>query len=89
MKLDDAVIITKGACALTRGMLIPLGAGLSQWVNSGDWPSTLVWIVVIAGCLIGGANSLSDFLSQAFGNYKAQSRADTARVDMAPKPPAP
>lgn len=72
MKLDTAVIITKGICYTVMGGLTPLATGLGQWVDTGEWPPTINWVVIIAGCIVGAATQMLSFLSSSFGNYKEQ-----------------
>ena len=57
------------------GGLTTLAGGLSQWIQGGTIPA-INWIVIIAGCFVGAATQLLAFLSQSFGDYKIQMRAD-------------
>lgn len=86
MKLETAVIITKGLCYVTIGGLTPLSAALAQWANTGEWPPRIIWVVVLSGCIVGGATQLLSFLSGSFSNYK-QSRTgdDDAILRRAPR----
>jgi hypothetical protein len=86
MKIETAVIGTKGLCFTLIGMLTPLTVGLAQWANTGEWPSPIIWIITGASCGVGGATQLLAFLSQSFGDYKAQLRTD-AGVPAAVVPP--
>lgn len=63
------MIIVKGICFVLIGALTPLGAALAQWANSGEWPNAVVWIVIIGGCVVGGATQLLSFLSSAYADY--------------------
>ena len=79
MKLNTAIIITKGLCYLLVGVFTPWSAALAQWVNSGEWPSKIIWVgVLLPVSAIGGASSLLAFLSGSFTEYKAQKRSDEA-----------
>jgi hypothetical protein len=78
MKIDTAAIVTKGACFVIIGGMTPLASGLSQWIEGGTIPK-LNWIVIIAGCFVGAATQMLAFLSQSFGDYKAQVRADAGQ----------
>lgn len=84
MKLETTVILTKGICFTIIGGMTPLASGLSQWIEGGTIPR-LNWIVIIAGCFVGAATQMLAFLSQSFGDYKAQIRADAG----APPVPSP
>ena len=59
------------------GGLTPLASGLSQWIEGGTIPK-LNWIVIGAACFVGAATQMLAFLSQSFGDYKAQKRSDLA-----------
>ena len=72
MKLENAVIVAKGVCFLIIGFFTPLTVGLAQWANTGEWPSRIIWIVMGASCAVGAASQLLAFLSQSFGDWKAQ-----------------
>lgn len=76
MKLEDVVVVTKGACLTADGFLGPIVVGLAQWANTGEWPSNIVWVIILAMAFKGAANSLLGFLSQSFGNWKAQRTVD-------------
>jgi hypothetical protein len=80
MKLDTAVIITKGLCFVAAGVTAPLVTGLAQWSDSGQWPPTINWIVLIAMCVGGGATALLAFLSQSFGNYKVEMKNGNTEI---------
>ena len=75
--MSTAVIIVKGLCYMTIGGLTPLTSGLAQWIEGGVIPQ-LNWIVIIAGCCVGAATQVLSFLSQSFGNYKAECAAVVA-----------
>ena len=68
-KLDTSVIIVKAFCYVLIGGLTPLGASLAQWANSGESPGRIVWITIIAGCIVGGATQLLSFLSGSYSDY--------------------
>ena len=74
MSLETAVIITKGFCFVVIGGMTPLATGLAQWVDSGQWPPAINWVVIGAGCFAGAATQMLAFLSQSYGDYKAQKR---------------
>lgn len=69
MKLSDAVIVTKGACFVVIGGMTPLASGLGQWIDAGTWPPTINWVVILAGCAVGGATQLLSFLSSSYSDY--------------------
>lgn len=75
MKLDSAVIITKGLCYLFIGFTAPLGTALAQWANEGQWPPTINWVVIVGVCVGSAAASLLAFLSGSYREY-AQSRTN-------------
>jgi hypothetical protein len=70
MKLETAVIITKGACFVTIGAATPMVTGLAQWIDSGQWPPTINWVGIGLGAAMGAATQVLAFLSQSFGDYK-------------------
>lgn len=57
------------------GGMTPLASGLSQWIEGGVIPP-LNWVVIIAGCIVGGATQLLAFLSQSFSDYKVQMKSN-------------
>lgn len=88
MKLETAVIITKGLCYTIMGGLTPLATGLTQWVDSGEWPPKINWVIIIAGCIVGAATQMLAFLSQSFGDYKEQIKSgDTVTAQAPPDKP--
>lgn len=70
MKVDTGVLIAKALCYITIGGLTPLATGLGQWVDTGDWPPRINWVVIGAGCAVGAATQLLSFFSQSYGNWK-------------------
>lgn len=75
MKLETAIIITKGACYAAIGGLTPLATSLTQWANDGVNPPVINWVVICSGCLVGAATQVLSFLSQSFGTWKAENEA--------------
>lgn len=71
MKLETAILVTKGACYIVIGGLGPLVSGLGQWIDTGEWPPAINWVVIVAGCCIGAATQMLSFLSQSYGVWKA------------------
>lgn len=77
MKLETAVVIFKGLAFVAVGIFTPWTAALSQWINSGEWPSKIIWVGVIApASFIGGGSALLAFLSGSFPEYQQQKKAD-------------
>lgn len=72
MKLETAILFTKGLCYITIGGLGPLVSGLGQWIDTGEWPPAINWVVIVAGCFIGAATQMLSFLSQSYGNWKLE-----------------
>ena len=70
MKLDTAIIVTKGACYLLIGAGSNLATSLAQWANSGEWPARIQWIVIIVGATVGAATNLLSFLSSSWAKYR-------------------
>lgn len=89
MKIETAVIITKGLCFMVIGGMTPLATGLGQWIDLGQWPPGISWIVIGAGCFVGAATQMLAFLSQSFSNYKIQMRSDGNGTSKISKPVAP
>lgn len=69
MKTPAVVLVLKALCYATIGALTPLSSALAQWANSGDWPPKIVWIVIVSGCIVGGATQLLAFLSSSYSTY--------------------
>lgn len=87
MKLQDAIIVTKGLCYIVMGGLTPLVSGLSQWANEGAWPPAINWVVILAGCGVGAATQMLAFLSQSYGNWKAERTGNTQFLTHPPIQP--
>jgi len=94
MKNETWVLVLKGLCFVGIGGLTPLATGLTQWVDSGQWPPGINWVVILAGCGVGAATQLLSFLSQSYGDWKlgqptdanTANPIDTARKVEAAKP---
>ncbi len=71
MKTDTLVLVTKLLCYTCMGGLAPLTTGLTQWVDSGQWPPAINWVVIVAGCIGGAATQVLAFLSQSYGQWVA------------------
>lgn len=69
MKLETAIVFTKGACYALDGFCAPVVVGLAAWFNTGDWPPRIVWVVMGFMAVKGAATSLSAFLSGSFSDY--------------------
>lgn len=76
MKLDTAVVITKGLCYLAVGAGANLATSLAQWANSGQWPARIQWIVIIVGATVGAATQLLSFLSGSFTTYRQKKQEE-------------
>lgn len=77
MRFETTIVFVKALCHLVIGVFTPWAASLAQWVNSGEWPSKIVWIgVILPASAVGGASALQAFLSGSYRTYtdkKAQS----------------
>lgn len=71
MKQETVVLLAKATCYIGIGGLTPLTTGLGQWVDTGEWPPTINWVVIIAGCFVGAFTQLLAFLSQSYGVWKS------------------
>jgi hypothetical protein len=50
---------------------------LSQWVNSDQWPSRIIWVgVILPASFVGGGTALLAFLNGSFADYRQQKKAD-------------
>lgn len=71
--LETCVIIFKALAYMIVGVFTPWSASLAQWVNSGEWPSKIVWVgVILPASAISGASALLAFLSGSFRSYQDQ-----------------
>lgn len=86
MKEQTFVLIAKGACYLVIGGLTPLTTGLGQWIDTGEWPPGINWIVIVAGCFVGAATQVLAFLSQSYGNWRAERGNNGNGTTMITKP---
>lgn len=70
MKLDTAIVFSKGIAHVLVGVFTPWSAALAQWINSGEWPSRIVWIgVILPSSVVGGASAWNAFVSGAWQEY--------------------
>lgn len=80
MKLDTFIIITKGLAYVGIGVFTPWAAALSQWINSGEWPSKIIWVgLILPASAIGGATQWLAFCSSSWNTYRQQQKADSTR----------
>lgn len=86
MKIETAVIITKGLCFTVIGGMTPMATGLGQWIDSGEWPPAINWVVIGAGCLVGAATQMLAFLSQSFSDYKIEMKESKDSAALATPP---
>lgn len=85
MKIESVVLVAKMLCYLAIGFFTPLGVGLAQWANTGDWPTTLQWIILGASSIVGSATQLLSFFSGSFSDYMKQKQSGGG-TDFFPKP---
>ncbi len=83
MKLETFIIITKGVAYVSIGVFTPWTAALSQWINSGEWPSKIIWIgLILPASFIGGATQWLAFCSSSWNTYRQQQKADSTGVSQ-------
>ncbi len=71
IRMETYIVIAKGAAHLIVGIFTPWSAALAQWVNSGDWPTRIVWIgVILPASAVGGSSALLAFLSGSYQTYQ-------------------
>jgi drug/metabolite transporter (DMT)-like permease len=83
--IDDFIFYNKWISYVAIGFLGPLVAGITQWLNSGEWPPLINWIGICAGCLIGLFTQNLAFLSSANSERKKKEELNGNIV----KPPTP
>lgn len=69
MKYETGEVFTKAMCFVLIGFFTPLTTSLAQWANSGEQPSKIVWIIILATCMVGSATQLLSFLSGSYADY--------------------
>lgn len=83
MKLDDFIIITKGAAFMLVGIFTPWSAALAQWINSDIWPSRIIWVgIILPASVVGGATSWIAFTSGSWKEYRQQKLANAMGTDQ-------
>lgn len=86
MKLEILVVFSKGWCLATGAMSAAVAAGLTQMdIASLFGVSSKVWALFLGAYSV-GCNALVAFLSQSFGDFKAQMRANAGQPPMPPPP---
>lgn len=84
MRQDTAVLIAKCAAHVLVGAFTPWAAALAQWANSGETPSAIVWIGIIApASIVGGSSALLSFLSGSYAKYLEEKLPRQAIADEA------
>lgn len=78
MKEGTVEVVIKGACYFAVGGLAPLASSLGQWVNSGDWPPRIAWVVILSGCITGAFTQLLSYMSGSYASYKAKGNGNGA-----------
>lgn len=74
MKLETAIIVTKGLVVVGAAFASALVGSLSQWSNDAGNPSAIQWVIIVGTAVSAGATALGGFLSSAFGKYLEQTR---------------
>lgn len=82
-----AIIWIKLICHLVIGVFGPWAASLAQWINSGEWPSRIVWLgVILPASAIGGAGAVLAFISSSFSDYQ-RAMNGLPKAEPGAKPP--
>ena len=77
MKLETAIVVTKGLCVVAGTCALTLSSNLAQWANSDASPSMVEWLIIGGSSAGAGLTALGAFLSSSFGNYiKGRSGVD-------------
>jgi len=69
-KHETLILCIKAFAFVGIGFLTPLTTALTQYQASEKWPAPIVWIVVLALCLIGAFAAILSFLSGSYADYK-------------------
>lgn len=56
-------------CAVLNGALISFVPAISQWADSGEWPSKIVWCSIIGATILGGTNGWKSYTSGKFTRW--------------------
>lgn len=87
MKLETGIVATKGFVVTLVGAGTALLGAVSQWSNADFDPSLLQWVIIATVTVVGGANALSGFISQAFGNWLKERKGNGGGIDISLKAP--
>lgn len=69
IKLDTAVLVTKGVLYMVIGAGTPMASSLAQWSNEKQWPDRIQWVIILTGAVVGGATQLLSYLSGSYSDY--------------------
>jgi hypothetical protein len=89
MKLATAAIIAKGFCVTFGAFCLALSGSLGQWVNAGDTPSPVEWIIIGSTSVGAGVAALGGFLSSAFGKWLGEQPGANGNGNGKPPDPPP
>lgn len=82
MKLDTKIVVSQGAAFVMIGFFTPCAAGLAQWLNSGELPSVIGYLVLFSAGMVGAATQWVGFCSGVWKDYARQMKADDTGVEQ-------
>jgi len=82
MKLDTAIVISKGAAYTLTGFFAPWSAALAQWQNSETWPPKIAWVILLTISISSACTSWLAFCSGSWKEYRQQKLANDSGQDV-------
>lgn len=70
MKPGTIETAVKGTATVGAAVSLQLANSLSQWAESGESPSRLMWVVIICITIAAGWNAIISFMSGSYERWK-------------------
>lgn len=77
MKLETFILATVALAYIIAGFCTNVISGLSQWLNSGEWPPRINWVGIVIMGVLGAASNYLAFVSGRFHEYMQKRNGNT------------
>ena len=87
MKQETVSMLIKGIAAVGAAIALQLANSVGQWANTGEWPETINWIMIISLTSGAGFNALWSFMSGSYSGWQANRNGNGGTTPPPPKQP--